>query len=185
MEATSENDKQWFVMRDLKRPNALMPAYRQLGEAGFKVFTPMTTKVVERRGRKTRIQTPFVPDLLFVYSDREPLDSVVRRTETLQYRFVKGAAYGTPMIVPVKDMERFITAVTSVETPRYYQSDEITPDMYGARVRMICTGSMNGVEGVLLKVRGARKKRMLIELPGLLAAAVEVNSADYIELIQT
>ena len=38
---------QWFVMRDLKRTNAKLPAYQMLGEMGMEVFTPMVWKIVE------------------------------------------------------------------------------------------------------------------------------------------
>ena len=114
-----EDKEQWFVMRDLKRINARMPAYKQLADAGFAVFTPMTTKVVERGGRKVRIETPFIQDLLFVLSSRDMLDPVVERTDTLQYRYVKGAPYRSPMTVPTEDMHRFITRVSAVKTPEY------------------------------------------------------------------
>lgn len=177
------DDKYWFVMRDLKRFNAKLPAYRQLGEAGFRVFTPMTSKVIVADGRRTRIEVPFVQDLLFVYSDRASLDGVVERTDTLQYRFVKGAPYGTAMTVAKGEMDRFIDAVTGVKTPCYYKPDELMPSMYGARVRMICEGSINGLEGILLKVKGSGKKRLLINLPGILAASIEVSTADYVEIL--
>lgn len=173
--------RQWFVMRDLKRANAKNPAYAMLAEKGFEVFTPMTTRVSERGGKKERREVPFIQDLLFVKSTREELDPVVERTETLQYRFLKGHAYGTAMVVPDHEMDSFIVAVRSVATPRYYHLDEITPEMYGARVRIIGDSRLDGLEGTILKIKGARKKRILIELPGLLAAAVELSSADLIQ----
>jgi hypothetical protein len=39
--ATSEGEKQtcWYVMRDLKRANAKLPAYKQLLNEHFEVFT--------------------------------------------------------------------------------------------------------------------------------------------------
>ena len=40
----------WFVMRDLKRPNAKQPAYRFLAEQGLEVFTPMTWRLTLRQG---------------------------------------------------------------------------------------------------------------------------------------
>ena len=111
MDETCVSEHQWFVMRDLKRPNAKLPAYKELAKAGFRVFTPLITKVVEYAGKRKRVEVPFVQDLLFVFSEKETLDKVVARTDTLQYRFVKGAAYCSPMVVSVRDMERFIAAV--------------------------------------------------------------------------
>lgn len=184
MDDNGDAGKHWYVMRDLKRPNAKLPAYKQLSEAGFCVFTPMTSKVVDVCGRRKRIEVPFVQDLLFVFSERELLDRVVERTDTLQYRYLKGAPYRTPMTVPDCDMNRFIDAVTLVKTPQYYQIDEITPAMYGARVRMICNGPLNGYEGTLLKIKGSGKKRLLVNLTGLLCAAIEISQADYIEVVE-
>lgn len=181
MEHTSE--KQWFVMRDLKRANAKMPAYRALGEAGFSVFTPLTERIVTRGARRVREQVPFMPDLLFVLSDRAALDPVVARTDTLQYRYVKGAPYRTPMTVPAVDMARFIAAVSTFRAPRYLHPQEVTAAMCGARVRMVCAGPLNGYEGLLLRVKGSGKKRLLVQLPGLLAAAIEIAAPDYIQLL--
>ena len=184
MTTECKSEMQWFVMRDLKRPNAKLPAYKQLSEAGFNVFTPLISKIITQKGRKVRIEVPIVRDLLFVFSEKETLDKIVAHTETLQYRFVKGAPPGTPMTVPTKEMERFMSAVAYVKTPKYYSPEEITPDMHGATIRMVCEGPINGVEGKLLKIRGARKKRLLIEIPGLLAATIEINKSDYIELLE-
>ena len=183
MEGGEESKKQWFVMRDLKRSNAKLPAYKQLADNGFRVFTPITSKIVSKGGKNIRIQVPFIQDLLFVFSEKEKLDRIVDRTDTLQYRYVKGAPYCTPMVVPTKEMDRFIAAVADVKTPRYYAPNEITPTMYGADVKIVSDGALNGYEGKLLKVKGSGKKRIIVELPGLLAASVEVGNSDYIEIV--
>lgn len=178
-----ELEKHWFVLRDLKRHNAKLPAFRQLAEMGFKVFTPLNSQIVTRGTKRIKESVPVVRDLLFVYSNKNQLDEVISHTETLQYRFVKGAPYCTPMTVPTKEMNHFITAVNSIDTPHYYTPEEITPQMYGANIRMICEGPMNAVEGRLLKIKGSGKKRLLVELPGLLAAAIEIDKTDYVEII--
>ena len=36
-----EQRMHWYVMRDLKRPNAKLPAYKQLSDEHLEVFTPM------------------------------------------------------------------------------------------------------------------------------------------------
>lgn len=184
MKIADELQRYWFVMRDLKRSNAKLPAYKQLSEAGFRVFTPMTWKIVNKGGVRVRIQVPFVHDLLFVLSEKENLDRIVTHTETLQYRYAKGTPYCTPMIVPLNDMERFIAAVTHVKTPKYYAPEEITPNMYGAKVRIVCEGPLNGFDGRLLKIKGSGKKRFMVELPGILVASIEIGSSDYIELLE-
>ncbi len=36
----NEQQMHWYVMRDLKRPNAKLPAYKQLSDEHIEVFTP-------------------------------------------------------------------------------------------------------------------------------------------------
>lgn len=175
---------QWFVMRDLKRPNAKEPAYVELAASGFEVFTPLTTKIVERGGRRTKVRVPFMHDLLFVHSDRSTLDPYVTKIGTLQYRFMKGAPYRTPMTVRESEMTVFIEAVRRVKDAIYLRPSEITSGMTGARVRMVCEGPLNGYVGNILRVKGSGKKRLLVEMSGILSAGVEIGEKDYVELIE-
>lgn len=172
--AETENRKCWYVLRDLKRPNAKLPAYRQLSGAGFEVFTPLEERVVTRGGRRFREEVPFIRDLLFVHERREALDPLVEKYPTLQYRFQKGGRYKDPMTVPGADMERFMHAVSVSEKPRYYLPGELTPAMCGREIRIV-GGPLDGYEGKLLSVRGSRTRRLLVELPNYLTAAVEVS----------
>ncbi len=170
----------WYAMRDLKRSNAKEPAYKLFESKKKEVFTPMIWKLVTVRGKKMRTEVPFIPDLLFVRDSRQNLDPVVDDTETLQYRYVKGG-YRVPMVVPDAEMERFILAVKSSKEPKFFQPDEITPQMYGRRIRIV-GGQLDTYEGFLLTTRGSKVKRLLVELKGFLAAGVEVNP-EYIELL--
>ena len=169
---------QWFVMRDLKRPNAKTPAYKHLKDMGMEVFTPLSRHLTESRAWEEK---PLIHGLLFVHETQEKLNPVVEKLPTLQYRFLP-KKFHEPMVVPTSDMERFIHAVTVTDAPRYYQPDEITPDMLGRRIRII-GGDLDGYEGYLLKTRGSKTKRLLVELPGFLSAGVDVNPA-YIQLLK-
>lgn len=167
-------------MRDLKRPNAKLPAYKMLTEKSFRVFTPMKIRLVVKAGKRIREQVPFIQDLLFVHSVKEELDNVVDNVETLQYRFVRGA-YRQPMVVHEVEMERFIRAVESTDTPVFYLPDELTPDMFGKRIRIV-GGPLDGYEGKLLKARGKKAGRLIVELQQLLAVGVEV-SPEYVQVL--
>ena len=85
------------------------------------------------------------------------------------------------MTVRTAEMARFIFAASLTENPQYYQPSEITPDMYGRRVRII-GGPMDGYEGFLLKARGTRKRRLIVNLDTFLALAVEV-APEFIALL--
>lgn len=170
----------WYVMRDLKRSNAREPAYMMLEGKGMEVFVPMVSRLYTRRGRRVRVEVPFVRDLLFVRERRSVLDPVVDKTPTLQYRWLR-RRWREPMTVRDQDMDRFVRAVRSSGSVRYYMPDELPPGTYGRMIRII-GGELDGYEGLLLTVRGSKTRRLLVELPGFFSAGVEV-SPEYISFL--
>lgn len=177
---TGNDACQWFVMRDLTRPNAKQPAYKLLDGMNIRTFTPMVWKLMLNHGKRERRQMPFIHDLLFVYASRAELDSVVETTPMLQYRYLRGG-YKMPMTVRAADMQRFIHAVGFSSSPQYYRPDEVTPSMRNRRIRII-GGNLDGYEGSLITTRGSKVKRLLVEIPMLLAATVEVET-EFIQLL--
>lgn len=179
--AVSGNEAcQWYVMRDLTRPNAKLPAYKLLDGLNIRTFTPMVWKLMLNHGKRERRRMPFIHDLLFVYASRAELDSVVETTPMLQYRYLRGG-YKMPMTVRAADMQRFIHAVGLSSSPQYYRPDEVTPSMRNRRIRII-GGNLDGYEGSLITTRGSKVKRLLVEIPMLLAATVEVET-EFIQLL--
>lgn len=171
----------WYVMRDLKRSNDHSPAYKVLQNENLEVFTPMQWKISTRKGVRKKEYVPFMPDLLFVHASETVLDPFVEDIDTLQYRYVRGK-YKEGMVVNDRDMDRFIKAVTTSPKSEYFRPEEITPDRIGCHIRIVGS-ALDGFEGNLLKVRGSRKRRLLVEIPSLLTAAVEVEP-EYIEIIE-
>ena len=174
----TDSDILWFVMRDLTHYHSKSPAYKMLDGLKIENFTPMVKKLVTRNGKRERIEVPFIHDLLFVHDSRLTLDPIVEKVPTFQYRFLKGRM---PMIVRDKEMEQFKKAVEFSESPQFYRPQEITPDMRKRKIRII-GGNLDGYEGTLVTVRGSKVKRLMVELPTLLAAAIEVES-EYIQLL--
>ena len=172
-----DSQPQWFVMRDLKRPNAKLPAYRLLASEGIEVFTPLTRRLNANREWEER---PLIHGLLFAHGTREGLNPAVARIPTLQYRYLPKKRQ-EPMTVPHADMDRFIRAVESSGSPRYYLPEEVTPEMLGRRVRVF-GGPLDGYEGFLLKARGSKRRRLLVELPDFFSVGVDV-SPDYVQVL--
>ena len=171
---------QWFAMRDLKRRHAKLPAYKLFENLKVSYFTPMVHRLVVVNGKRVDQEVPFMPDLLFVKDSREHLDLIVESTPKLQYRYKIGVQH-TPIIVPTAEMERFIYAVESSENPKFYSLNEVTSEMINRKIRII-GGKLDGYTGTLVTTRGSKVKRLLVELPSLLAASVEVE-AEYIQLV--
>ena len=184
VEKTTED--RWYVLRDLARPNAKSPAYKQLQampEMAGCVFVPLKQRVFTEFGKRVVRLVPYLPDLIFVHKSREELDSIVRNQKLLQYRYVRGGRQFEAMTVPHESMARFIEAVTQTAAVEYYSLDEVSPRLYGKRVRII-GGQLNGLEGRLMSKRGSKSKRLLIDLEECsLSAALQVE-AEYIQLVK-
>lgn len=174
--------KCWYALRDLKRSNAIQPAFKLLTELGIEVFTPTQWRLVVRNGKKVRREVAVMHDLLFAYDTRKNLDPIIAKTETLQYRYKRGGKYCEPIIVPEDDMNRFINAVRASESPRYHSAEEIDELMCGKNIRIV-GGPMNGYEGKLQSVRGSKVKRLVLILQNLLAVSVKVEN-EYIQIVE-
>lgn len=59
-EITDNESVHWFVMRDLKRLNAKLPAYKQLRDMDFELFTPMKWQLVSKGGKQVRMEVPYI-----------------------------------------------------------------------------------------------------------------------------
>lgn len=175
------SEKQWFVMRDLKRRNSNTLAVHVLKNAGLEVFTPMTHIIMTIGGRQQRREVPVIQDLLFVHAAKETLDPYVSKYPTLQYRYSLGKTKDAPMTVRTDEMDKFIFAVNNADTPLYYSPGELTDAMYGKKVRIV-GGLFDQYEGQLLSIKGMRKRRLIIELQGLITAAVEVEP-EFIQIL--
>uniref|UniRef100_UPI004057615A UpxY family transcription antiterminator n=1 Tax=Alistipes sp. TaxID=1872444 RepID=UPI004057615A len=176
-----DTEKQWFALRDLKRTNALLPAYKQLSEAGMEVFTPMVTSISVKGTKRIKKRVPVMHDLLFVNESRKNLDPIVAKTPTLQYRFKRGGKQGEPIVIDKEEMERFITAVRSTDNPKFYAADEISSLMCGRTIRMV-GGMLNGYEGKLQSVRGSKNKHLIITLSSLMAVSVCIHD-EFVEVL--
>ena len=71
--------------------------------------------------------------------------------------------------------------VNTAVSPQYYLPEEITPQMFGHKIRIV-GGPLDGYEGYLQTVRGSKVKRLLVELDNYLAVSVEVLP-EFIQLI--
>ena len=174
--------KRWYVLRDLSRSNAKIPGYKLLAGEGIEYFTPMHFVVKKEGGRNVRTQEPVLKSLLFAHEEQTTLKNFLVKHPTLQFRYVRGRSIDNPMVVDDRDMERFRHAIeSSCSAPVSYRIEEITPDKYGKEVRIV-GGRLDGYTGRLLKMRGSSVKRLIVELPGLFLAGVEVQP-EYIQFV--
>ena len=186
MGAENKSEDRWYVLRDLARPNAKKPAYKQLQEMPEMadcVFVPLKQRMFMEYGKHVVRYVPFMPDLVFVRKSKEELALIVRKIKLLQFRYVRGGKQFEAMSVGAKEFEKFRDAVEHNDNVEYYTYEEVSPEIYGKQIRII-GGRLNGFEGRLMSKKGSKYKRLLVDLKECnLSAAIQVES-EYIQLLK-
>ena len=187
MGAEKTSEDRWYVLRDLARPNAKNPAYKQLQampEMKDCVFVPLKQRVFVEFGKRVVRFVPYMTDLVFVHKSKEELDPIVRNMKLLQYRYVRGGKQFEAMSVRAEDFKKFKDAIEQTDNVEYYSYEEVSPQIYGKQIRII-GGRLDGFEGRLMSKRGSKFKRLLVDLEDCnLTAAIEVES-EYIQLVKS
>ena len=150
---------------------------------GIEAYVPMTKAIVERRGTKKRETVPAIHNLIFVHATKDIIKGAKQGIEYLQYRTFPRNGKNTPIIVPERDMAQFIAVTNArMEEITYLQPDEINIEK-GTKVR-IHGGSFNGTEGIFVKIKGKRNKRVVVLIEGLAAVAINAElSPEIIEIL--
>ena len=163
------DDERWFALSAPYRRE--LKAKTSLEQAGMQCFIPMRYSVVSRRnGEKRKELVPVVHNLLFARSSRDAIQDIKRNLGYLQWLTMPRDGRNEPIIVRDNDMENFMRVCQTLDNSLVYLSpDEVNLHM-GTRVRII-GGMLNGVEGTLLRVKGSRRKRIVVMIRGVLGVA--------------
>ena len=178
MEADKDNEI-WYAMRATYRrePDAM----RLLEKENLGCFVPMQYKISIKKGKKVRVLVPVVHNLLFVHARPSELKRVKSQVAYLQY--ITDTRSGQKIIIPDNEMQRFIAIAGSYSDHLlYFQPDELNLSK-GTRVR-ITGGDFEGQEGIFLKVKGSRDRRVVIAIQGVIAVAMATIHPDLIEVIK-
>ncbi len=169
----------WFAMRATYRRE--LEAMHLLEKANFGCFIPMQYKISIRRGRKVRALVPVIRNLVFVHARPSEVQRFKSQITYLQY--ITDTRSGQKIIIPDHDMQRFIAvAGTYNDHLLYFQPEELNLSK-GTKVR-ITGGDFEGQEGVFLKVKGVRDRRVVLAIQGIIAVALATIHPDLIEVIE-
>ena len=178
--SAEEELRQWYALSAPHRKE--LEARRLLEKNDILCFIPMVTTVVTIAGHKQRRQVPAITNLVFAYTTRHHLQEVKRGIPFIQYKVNTENGRNVPITVPERQMIPFMAVSQSrSEEITYLSPDEINITK-GTRVRII-GGELNDVEGIFVKVRGKRSKRLVVIIQGVIAVTAEVNP-DYIQVIK-
>jgi len=175
MEADKETEI-WYAMRATYRrePDAM----RLLEKEKMGCFVPMQYKISIKKGKKVRALVPVVHNLLFVHARPSEVKRIKSQVSYLQY--ITDTRSGQKIIISDSEMQRFIAVAGTYNDHLMY--DELNLSK-GTKVR-ITGGDFEGQEGLFLKVKGARDRRVVIEIQGVIAVALATIHPDLIEVIK-
>jgi transcription antitermination factor NusG len=174
-----EDEVLWYAMRVPYRNE--LKVQDRLQDKGIEVFIPTKRKLIKRRGKTIYELTPAVNNLIFVHSKLCIIKELKKEILNLQYLVNKENGQSTPITVRDNEMQQFIKASKNVNEEAIYLTPEEINIAKGTKVRII-GGNFDGIEGVFVKVKGKRSKRVVVMLDKLLAVAMAEVRPDDIEV---
>ena len=180
--------QRWHVLRatyarELKVQTALQ-------EKGIRTFIPMIWSAPSSPTRPTSSPTrsgiprklvPAVSGLVFALATREALDAYIRSFgDARPVNYYWDRTTNAPLTVPAKAMEDFITIASTLDEDLIYLT-EVSEKLREGQTVMVKDGPFKGVEGKIVRIRKSR--RVLVELPGMLAVASTYVDPKELEII--
>ena len=171
---------QWHVLRATYARE--LKVQDQLREPGIRTFIPMTWhKSDPATGKHQKTLVPAITGLVFAQATREALDSYIRSfgdARPVNYYWDRTA--NRPLTVPDKAMEDFI-AIASTMDPDLIYLTEISDKLREGQKVIVKEGPFKGVEGKVVRIRKSR--RIMVEIPGMLAVASTYVEMGNVEII--
>ena len=179
-----ESDKQsetyrWYLLRvsysrELKIKSVL-------DEKGVQTFVPMMWRKKIVDGKTVKRLVPAVGNLCFVHWTKSRIDSFIGGYgENSPVHYDWDRARNTPLVVPQKAMEDFMTVASSMDEDIIYLTERSDRLREGQTVR-VKSGAFEGVEGRIVRI--GKTRRIMVELPGMLAVASTYVKPENIEII--
>lgn len=173
------NEEKWYVLGSLKR-NQELKIRDELRRDNLECFVPLRYEVKTIKGHRERTMVPALSGLMFIKGTLEDLK------EALKFRkhglFLRKSTFTNKeeyLTISDHDMQNFIAVTEKAgEKITYYSPDEIQLRP-GDKIR-VSGGLYDGREGIIMRVKGKRRKQLVVSIPGILIASVELEP----ELVQ-
>ena len=140
-----------------------------LQEEGYETFVPMTLKKFEKDGKKEEKILPAISNLCFVHADQQSLYQFFKSLgEACPARFIWDKSTREPITVPDKAMADFML-VSSAMLDDVIYLNEVNSKLREGQAVKVLDGPFRGIEGKVVRIKKSR--RVMVELPGMLAVA--------------
>ena len=142
---------------------------------GLEAFVPLKYHIKTIKRQKHRALVPAMPGLMFAKGTLDQLQEYIQNHAHFNVYLRKSTFSNKEDYLTVrnKDMEDFIAATEDHEAHiTYFRPDEINLQA-GDRIR-VKGGIYDGKEGIVMRIKGKRNKHLVVQIPGMLVAAIEI-----------
>ena len=150
---------------------------------GLDAFVPLKYEVKKVRGVERRVLVPAVTQIVLVKGTLEEVEDYIAHAHFVV--FIRRSTYTNHKVyltVTPQAMENFIAVTEMTERHvTYFRPEEITL-REGDQIR-IRGGLYDGREGIIMRIKGKRNKHLVVQIPGILIAAIEL-SQDMIDMVE-
>lgn len=175
MDIIENNIEKWYVIgcRGVHHEEKVRDDLRK---AGFRSHVPMKYEIKTVRRQEQRTLVPAITGLIFAKGTLEALKNYIENVSRDLIYIKKSTFSNKKDYLTVKDyeMERFIE-FTNIRQEKitYFKPEELNLEA-GETVR-IKGGIYDGLEGTVLRIKGKKRKHIVVQIPGVLIAAVEME----------
>jgi transcription antitermination factor NusG len=181
----SNSDILWYVLFAANGKAEKIKPY--LEEVAIEYFFPLYYRETRIRDseRYRRVLYPLMRNLIFVKSSKNILNPVLKDVK-LQLNissdlYYRDLAEKKIIVVPENQMLNFIAVAGNEKEQVIYLSNDEVKLKKGAKVR-ITGGAFEGVEGVLLKIKG--DKRLVVSIPNLFSVATAFIPSNFVQPLE-
>ena len=169
----------WFAMSATFGRSIKAKAF--LESKQVECFVPMRYEIIKDKTQgNIRKLVPAINNLIFAYTTKERIQALKSTAEYLQYLTHPIGGRNVPIIVPIEQMQQFITICdTFDESLTYLSPDEINLEE-GTPVKII-GGAFDGVVGIFVKVNNSRKRRVVVLVQGVSAVMLAEFNDGYLQ----
>ena len=166
--------QQWFCL-GCTSPQRELKVRDDVRRYGLEAFVPLKYEVKKRRHQEQRALVPAIAGLMFAKGTLEELKEYVSRSQFTVY--LRKSTFSNKedyLTVPTKAMDDFIAVTVDHEAHILYFRPEEIKLQAGDKIR-VKGGIYDGKEGVIMRIKGKRNKHLVVQIPGMLVAAIEMT----------
>ena len=180
MGSVRDNETLWYAL-GCTSPKHELKVRDDARRYGLDAFVPLKYEVKKVRGVERRVLVPAVTRIVLVKGTLAEVEDYLAHAHFVV--FIQRSAYSNHkayLTVTPHAMENFIAVTEMTERHvTYFRPEEITL-REGDQIR-IRGGLYDGREGIIMRIKGKRNRHLVVQIPGILIAAIEL-SPDMIEL---